>query len=194
MDHPEFQELVVRWVQFAGFLPIMRLHGSRSCDDKHGFDTCPNEPWSYGEAAGAALSLAIHTRESIRPYVHATMQQASATGRPPLRPLFMDFPDDATAAAVDDQFMFGDEFLVAPVVAYQQRWRRTYLPGLSASATASGKRSRTTLKPGAAGTTTTTTTAMWQNFFNSSETFEGGQWINASAPLEHIPVFKLVRP
>ena len=186
MDHPEFQELVVRWVQFAGFLPIMRLHGSRSCDDKHGFDTCPNEPWSYGETASAALSLAIHTRESIRPYVHATMKQASATGRPPMRPLFMDFPDDATAALVEDQFMFGDEFLVAPVLAYQQRWRRVYLPGVNASFN-TGKVAEPSTQKSAAST-------MWQNFFNASEMFEGGQWINASAPLDHIPVFKLMSP
>ena len=53
-------------------------------------------------------------REQLRPYITEQYRQAAAAGTPVIRPLFFDFTSDASAAAVDDQMMFGPRFLVAP--------------------------------------------------------------------------------
>ncbi|HTV41493.1 MAG TPA: hypothetical protein VMF08_13000 [Candidatus Sulfotelmatobacter sp.] len=51
------------------------------------------------------------------PSIYNVMEQASETGVPALRPLFLDFPDDAKTATMDDEFLFGSDLLVAPVLA-----------------------------------------------------------------------------
>ena len=55
-------------------------------------------------------------RERLRPYLHEQLDLAAGDGLPAMRPLFFDFPDDAEAWAVDDQFMLGPDILVAPVM------------------------------------------------------------------------------
>jgi alpha-D-xyloside xylohydrolase len=76
-----------------------------------------------------------------------------------MRPLFVDFPGDAVCYAIEDQFMFGPDVLVAPVIEQGARSRKVYLP------------------PGA-----------WRGAW-TDETFEGGQWMDVDAPLDTIPVF-----
>ena len=162
IDNPEYQELVVRWFQLGTFMPITRLHGSRGCSKgTRGYATCPNEPWSFGAEAEKILVGMIHTREKLRPYVADTMLQAEQTGRPPVRPLFFDFEDDPETYLIDDQFIFGDQLLVAPILSYKQRQRRVYLPK----------------------------GANWASYFSSGNVYKGGQWITASAQLDTIPVF-----
>ena len=88
------------------------------------------------------------------------MKVAAERGIPPMRPLFFDFQDDARAAHVEDQFLFGPDLLVAPIVEYRARQRRVYLPeGAEWIDAAGGGR------------------------------YEGGVTIDAPAPLERIPVF-----
>ena len=107
------------------------------------------------------IRAAIMLRERLRPYVLAQMKVAAERGIPPMRPLFFDFPDDERAAAVEDQFLFGPHLLVAPIVEYRARERRVYLP---------------------AG-------AEWTDAWSGDRVPEGGLTIDASAPLERIPVF-----
>ena len=77
-EDTEFRELVVRWVQFSVFIPIMRLHGMRHCKAPlPGFKTCPNEPWSYGDVAYGHLDKAIRAREALRPYVNEVLLQVT---------------------------------------------------------------------------------------------------------------------
>jgi alpha-D-xyloside xylohydrolase len=102
----------------------------------------------------------LFLRERLRPYVEAQMQLAHTRGIPPMRPLFFDFPDDEESVAVDDQFLFGPDLLVAPVLHEGERSRPVYLPR-----------------------GTTWTDAM------SGQIFEGGQRLIADAPLERIPVY-----
>ncbi len=90
----------------------------------------------------------------------AQMAIASATGLPPMRPLFLNFPDDPTSWEVEDQFLLGSDVLVAPVTAEGVRDRAVYLPEGSAW------------------------TSAW-----TGERVEGGTWLQCSAPLERIPVF-----
>merc|ERR1712072_27874 len=72
----------------------------------------PNEIWSFGNTTAAILHDIINFRETLRPYISELASNASATGAPPQRPLFYDFPDDPNVWKVDDQFMFGPDWMV----------------------------------------------------------------------------------
>ena len=167
-EDPEFRELLVRWFQFAVFCPILRMHGYRlpylEMDINDPTDQCqsgsPNEIWSFGPEVYGLLRDLIGVRETIRPYLMEQMEEASRTGSPVMRPLLFDFPEDPEVWAVGDQYMFGPDLLVAPVVEYGARSRRVYLP--------EGSR--------------------WTHAA-SGDTWAGGRWITVEAPLEEIPVF-----
>ena len=70
----------------------------------------------------------IELREELRPYTRRLMQEASETGAPVMRPLFYQFPEDERVWEIKDQFLFGDQYLVAPVTEYGAREREVYLP------------------------------------------------------------------
>lgn len=158
-----YRELMVRWFQYGTFCPVMRLHGDRqpnfpsfSTDMTGG----PNEVWSYGDEAYGILRTHLALRERLRPYLGSLSQDAHRTGAPPMRPLFFDFPGDARAWDVDDQFLLGPDVLVAPVYEAGARSRRVYLP--------SGAR--------------------WIDPV-TGRALEGGTTLDADAPLERLPVF-----
>jgi alpha-D-xyloside xylohydrolase len=92
----------------------------------------PNEIWSFGGDNGTVYPILkgiIALRESIRPYISELAMNASVEGSPPMRPLFYDFPDDTAAAHIEDEFMFGPKYLVAPVLTMGARNRTVYFPG-----------------------------------------------------------------
>lgn len=157
-----FRELVVRWFQFGAFCPLFRLHGVREPGPLVGSDQtgAPNEVWSFGEQAYELICRQLRLRERLRPYVMGLMSAASTTGIPPMRTLFLEFPDDETAWEIGDQFMLGPDVLVAPVIALGARERAVYLP---------------------AG-------ADWLDAWTGEPVGETG-WISADAPLERIPVY-----
>ncbi len=115
---PAYQELIVRWFQYGVFCPLFRLHGDRQPRVPTGFEMTggPNEAWSYGDAAYQRIAAALRLRERLRPYIHQQMRVASRQGVPPMRPLFLDFPDDPDAWQVEDEFLFGPDLLIAPVL------------------------------------------------------------------------------
>lgn len=126
IETPEFRELIVRWFQFGVFCPLFRLHGVREpATAKSGG---PNEVWCFGEPAGDIIADLLRLRERMRPYILAQMRRASDEGLPPMRPLFVDFPDDPRAWEVEDAFLFGPALLVAPVLQAGATTRRVYLP------------------------------------------------------------------
>jgi len=160
-----FRELLVRWFQYGTFCPLFRLHGWRnsSLADPESSDPTqggPNEVWSYGEKVYGILREYLFLRERMRPYIMEQMAGAAEKGCPPMRPLFFDFPDDVSAAAVDDQFLFGPDLLVAPVLVSGATRRTVYLP---------------------AG-------ASWTDAW-TGEAHAGGQTIDSPAPLDCIPLF-----
>jgi alpha-D-xyloside xylohydrolase len=161
-DDPEYRELLVRWFQYAAFTPAFRLHGDRFPQAGLGHDKTggPNEVWSYGEDTYELIVQVLALRERLRPYLHQQMQVASASGMPPMRPLFVDFPDDQESWTVEDQFLFGPDILVAPVTDYGARRRRVYLPR----------------------------GASWSNSWTGAR-HDGGAWIEVDAPIDYIPVF-----
>lgn len=167
---PRFRELIVRWFQFGLFCPVMRLHGYR-LPIQHGsrgedtglFDydiNGPNEIWEFGEEAYEIIKEILFFREKLKPYIMRQMKIASTKGTPPMRPLFYDFPEDEKAWEVEDQYLFGSDLLVAPILYEGQREREIYLP---------------------AG-------AKWVDL-KTSRVYEGGQRISYAAPLDTIPVF-----
>jgi len=102
----------------------------------------------------------LFLRERLRPSIMEQARAASEKGSPPMRPLFFDFPKDEGSYKVEDQFMFGPDLLVAPVLYEGARSREVYLP---------------------AGTTSKDA---W-----TDEVFQGGQTITADAPLKHLPLY-----
>lgn len=129
-DSAEYRELMVRWFQYGVFCPLFRLHGFREPSASLGpaMTGGPNEVWSYGEQAYELIKEILFLRERLRPYVMEQMWAAHDRGLPPMRPLFVDFSGDERAWAVDDQFLFGPDILVAPVAEYGARSRDVYLP------------------------------------------------------------------
>ncbi len=154
-----FRELIVRWFQFGVFCPLFRLHGFRSPSEVAGSGG-PNEVWSFGEEAYGILKHLLFLRERMKPYLMAQMALASEKGIPVMRPLFFDFPQDLTVYTVEDQFMFGPNVLVAPVLHEGKRQRHLYLPAGEA----------------------------WLDAW-TGQRFAGGQWITTVAPLEKVPVY-----
>jgi alpha-D-xyloside xylohydrolase len=126
---PAYQELAVRWFQYGVFCPLFRLHGDRQprVPTGHEMTGGPNEPWSYG-GAYEPIVAALRMRERLRPYIHEQMRAASRTGLPPMRPLFVDFPGDPGAWLAEDQFLFGPDLLISPVLEPGAAAREVYLP------------------------------------------------------------------
>ena len=162
LHDPTFQELVIRWFQYGLFCPLFRLHGNRLPGNGSGasWSGGPNEVWSFGEEAYDIIKELLFLRERLKPYIMEQMKAAHENGTPPMRPLFFDFPKDPQTWDIDDQFMFGPDYLVAPVLEYGARARKVYLP---------------------AGST-------WRDAWRG-EVQQGGQWLEVAAPLDQIPVF-----
>lgn len=166
--NPSFRECMIRWFQYGALCPVFRLHGDRQPfippTGTAGGGICgsgsDNEVWSYGDEAYEIFREFMYLRERLKPYIAGLMREAHEKGTPPMRPLFYDFDNDPAAWEVEDQYMFGPDLLVAPVVREGQRSRQVYLPaGVS-----------------------------WKNAY-SGDTLEGGCTIKVEAPLEHIPLF-----
>lgn len=168
---PAFRELLVRWFQWGAFLPVFRLHGDRYPNKKRlgdsGGGKCPsgvdNEVWSYGEEVGAILERYLKLREELRDYVRSLMKEASEKGTPLIRTLFLEFPGDEHAWEVEDEYMFGSKYLVAPVLYPGLTKRQVYFP----------------------------TGAEWKEM-EGKKSYEGGEIAEVDAPIERMPVFERI--
>lgn len=110
--NPMYQELYVRWVQFGGFCPMMRSHGA----------DVPREFYWYGKAGEPvydALVDAVKLRYTLLPYIYSTSWDVTRNQSTFMRALFMDFVNDKQTWNVNDEYMFGKAFLVAPVLHAQ---------------------------------------------------------------------------
>ena len=161
-DDPGYREVLVRWFQYGTFCPLFRLHGFRGPGQvfEPAMTGLPNEVWSYGEQAYPILAEHLRLRERLRPYIAQQMRIAAATGLPPMRPLFLAFPDDPLAWRVEDAFLLGPDLLVAPVTEADARARAVYLPD----------------------------GASWTDAWTGEE-HDGGQTVTVAAPIERIPLF-----
>lgn len=167
-DDPDFRECIIRWFEYGVFCPVFRLHGDREPHSKplgtSGGGLCEsgaaNEVWSYGEEAYEIFKKYMFIRERMKPYITEIMKEAHKRGTPVMRPLFYDFSQDKLCWEITDQYMFGPDVLVAPILHKGDTSRKVYLPE----------------------------GAKWKDV-NSEQIFDGGQWVNYDAPLEIIPLF-----
>lgn len=131
-----FRELIVRWMQFGVFSPVMRLHGVRvrmtgqvdrhpGVKERSGGD---NEIWSFGESNYNILKGLVELRERLKPYICHNMDITSKTGAPIIRPMFWDYYNDENCYTLEDQYMFGEDILFAPIVDEGCTDRSVYLP------------------------------------------------------------------
>ena len=172
-EDPDFKQLLIRWYQFAVYSPVLRMHGERGpinippLDDRDwggGYlhTGHSNELWSYGEENYRIMKHYYEVRMAMKEYIKGLFEEASENGSPLLRAMFYEFPEDPKCWELQDQYMFGDRYLVAPVFHLNQWQREVYLP---------------------AGT--------WRDT-RDGKNYEGGQLIMVEAPLETIPVFEKV--
>jgi alpha-D-xyloside xylohydrolase len=106
--NPMYRELFARWFQYATFNPLMRVHGTSIEREPYIFKTL--DPQVY-----TSLLNAVNLRYRLLPYIYGMGWQVTSNGYTMMRPLAMDFPDDARVHRINDAFMFGGALLVHPV-------------------------------------------------------------------------------
>ncbi|MDQ1769282.1 DUF5110 domain-containing protein [Labilibaculum sp. A4] len=166
--NPEYQELYVRWAQFGALTPMMRSHGT----------DIPREIYQFGKRgnwAFDAIEKMIKLRYRMLPYLYSTAWQVTSNSGSFMYALPLLFPDDKKVADLNDEYVFGQSLLVAPVIKPMYTGknndkvfsnfsktdiRRIYLP---------------------AGTE-------WFDFW-TGEKLAGGQEINREAPIDLIPLY-----
>lgn len=103
------EELEARWYQLGAFSPINRLHSS--CSPFSG-----KEPWNFHEPVRSAMVAALRLRQALMPYLYTMNWRAALDGDPIVEPMYWDDPNNGDAYDMRDEFRFGTELLVAPVV------------------------------------------------------------------------------
>jgi alpha-glucosidase len=113
-------ELFLRWMQYGVLTPFCRNHSAIDHVDQYA--------WSFGSMVANLVGEAVRLRYRLMPYLYSAFVTASRTGAPVQRPLVFDHQDDPLARDVDDEYLFGPDLLVAPVVAAGVTSRQVYLP------------------------------------------------------------------
>ena len=158
---PAYCELFTRWYQWAAFLPVFRGHGT----------DFRRELWEFDNPAAPfydALLKANRVRYELMPYIYSAAGKVWLEDELIIKPLAYEFYDDRNTWNILDQYMFGESMMVCPVTkpmyftdkANNEKTRRVYLPEGCG----------------------------WYEYF-TERFYEGGQWIEAAAELDHIPVF-----
>ena len=171
VNDPDFQQLLIRWYEFAVYSAVLRMHGDRGphnippLDDRdfgggYLYTGQSNELWSYGEENYRIMKKYYDIRISMHDYIKQLYDEASENGSPLIRTMFYEFPDDKKCWELQDQYMFGSEYLVAPIFHLSEFEREVYLPE-----------------------------GRWEDT-RDGKVYEGGQTVLAAAPIDSIPVFK----
>ena len=147
MNSPLDEQVYVRWTQFGVFSSHIRYHG-----------TCKREPWHYPRIA-PIVKRWWRLRYKLIPYIIEQSEQACRTGYPMVRALLFHHPHDRQVWHIDDEYYFGTDFLVCPVMNSQNR-RDIYLPE-----------------------------GLWVNFFTGQRMQGGRWYYNVEVPLDQMPVF-----
>jgi alpha-glucosidase len=102
-------ELYTRWVQFGIFSPILRTHTTKNPDSERRI-------WAYPEPYSSVLRSSFQLRQALQPYIYTEARRTYDTGIAFLRPLYYDWPEADESYSSKDEYLFGDQMLVAPVV------------------------------------------------------------------------------
>ena len=116
-------EIYLRWMQFGVFTPIFRTHATN-------WEGIERRIWKYSNFP--SLLETVKLRYALMPYIYTAARQAYDTGVSLCRPLYYEWPEANNAYLFEDEYMFGDDILVAPVVTKPEKdgttARRTWLP------------------------------------------------------------------
>ncbi|HKQ52321.1 MAG TPA: TIM-barrel domain-containing protein [Pyrinomonadaceae bacterium] len=113
-------ELLVRSYQVSFLVPFFRNH--KVID---GYD---QEPWRFGKYYEDIIRKYLKLRYRLLPFLYTRLEEAHRTGLPLFRPLVLNYQTDSNTLNLDDQFIVGDDLLVAPVLEHNQTSRMVYLP------------------------------------------------------------------
>ncbi|MCK9618590.1 MAG: DUF5110 domain-containing protein [Lentimicrobiaceae bacterium] len=166
--NPQFQELYVRWLQFATFTPMMRSHGT----------DIPREIYQFGDHgswAFDAIEKGINLRYRLLPYLYSTAWQVTSQSASFLNALPLDFVSDKKVRNITDEYLFGSSILVAPVVNPMY----TSETNDKVSADFSKTKSRKVYLPEGAD---------WYDFW-TGEKLKGGQKVEKEAPIDITPLY-----
>ena len=119
-----------------------------------------NEIWSFGRNAEKIMTQFIRIRENLKSYIYDMFTECHKNGLPLVRPLFIEYPNDANAWQESNTFLFGRDVLVSPVVTMNCRQKKVYIPYGDD----------------------------WIHLF-SEKIYVGGEKYNIDTPIEEIPVF-----
>ena len=147
MNSPLDEDVYVRWTQFGVFSSHMRYHG-----------TCKREPWHYPVIAPIVKKW-WKLRYRLLPYIVEQGKKACESGYPMVRALIFHHPHDRQCWHIDDEYYFGSEFLVCPVMNSENK-RDIYLPE-----------------------------GLWVNFFTGERLEGGRWNYDVEVPLDQMPVF-----
>jgi len=143
-------ELYTRWLQSGVLTPFCWTHSGGPGN---------LEPWAFGNRLEEINRNSIKLRYRLLPYIYTAFWEAAETGVPIMRPLLVDFPDDRAAVEQNDEYLFGNDLLVAPATKDYDISRRVYLPR-----------------------------GAWYDFWTDHR-YVGPIDIEAPAPMEHLPLF-----
>ncbi|MEE4260212.1 MAG: TIM-barrel domain-containing protein, partial [Bacteroidales bacterium] len=132
------EELYTRWLQMSCFSPILRPHGSG----------IPSEPVYFNDTTQRIVRSFMNLRYQLLPYIYTLAYEANTEGTPIVRPLFYEFPEDSITYDLVNEYMFGENILVAPVIEQGKEIIQVYLPS----------------------------DANWYDYWDN-DYYKGGQWI-----------------
>ena len=151
-DSPS-QRLYTRWMQLGAFTPFFRGHTIINTRDQ--------EPWAFGDEVEGWVKEAVDLRYELLPFFYNEFYNATQTGIPVVRSMFLNYQNDDECYSTDAQYqyMIGDNLLIAPVLSEYENFKKLYLP--------EGK---------------------WLDWWNN-KVHSGNQWIVVEAPINRIPLF-----
>ncbi len=153
------QELYVRWMQFSSYSPVLRPHAFALYGIDPGSTSFPSEAALMDDPFKSAAKTAIVNRYHRLPYHYSLCYEQTKHAEPLVSPLYYYFSSDTTATATEDEFMYGKNLLIAPVLEKGITDRKIYLPK-----------------------------GNWYAW-NNNNAMRGGQYSQVNAALDKIPVF-----
>lgn len=164
-------ELYTRWFQFSSFCPSFRSHGRiwrlrtpfgwglEQMGDTEGQRFPPPQSEMGNDAIEPVCKKYAELRQQLMPYTYTLTAEARETGLPMMRSMWLHYPQDKNARAMGDQYLWGNEMLIAPVYKKGANTRSVYLPE-----------------------------GRWYDFW-TNEAHDGGQRIEKTVDLETMPIY-----
>lgn len=148
------EELYIRWAQLGLFSSHSRCHGVGNDANR--------EPWKISEKACDIFRFYDKLRYSLMPYIYEQAEKCTKTGLPMMRALYLEYPSDRNVWHIDDEYLFGDNLLVAPILKpmSKSKIRNIYLPK-----------------------------GIWFDYFTKEKIESNGTWVQREIDLETMPIY-----